>query len=95
MKSVEAVLMGHINSKTQDISYKLSSELDKVLDQLNNIQQVGRGHDCSTRTSQRSHKLSPGGILESPWSTPVTEGRYHHAAAALPPLHCLPAVRLV
>lgn len=42
MKSVEAVLMGHINSKTQDISYKLSSELDKVLDQLNNIQQVGR-----------------------------------------------------
>ena len=42
VKSLEAELLGVINGKAQDLNLKLSVELDKVLDQLNNIQQVGR-----------------------------------------------------
>jgi hypothetical protein len=39
-RNLEAVLLGVINQKTQETNLKLASELDKVLDQLNNIQQV-------------------------------------------------------
>lgn len=41
MKSLEAVMMGALNSKTQELNVKLAEELDRVLDQLNNIQEVG------------------------------------------------------
>lgn len=40
MKSLEAVMMGALNSKTQELNVKLAEELDRVLDQLNNIQEV-------------------------------------------------------
>lgn len=50
LKNLEAVLAGFVNQKAQELNTKLAQELDKVLDQLNTIQQV------STSSSRRRSK---------------------------------------